>query len=82
MFEENLKIWVDEIKNQGRAEGIAIGRAEGIAIGRAEGIAIGRAEGKYDIAKNLINMGLSVDQIEKATGLESSVIHDIKTNKK
>ena len=25
MFEENLKIWVDEIKNQGRAEGIAIG---------------------------------------------------------
>ncbi len=66
MFEENLKIWVDEIKNQGRAEGIAIGRAEG----------------KYDIAKNLINMGLSVDQIEKATGLESSVIHDIKTNKK
>ena len=26
-------------------------------------------------------MGLSVDQIEKATGLESSIIHDIKTNK-
>ena len=26
-------------------------------------------------------MGLSVDQLEKATGLESSIIHDIKTNK-
>ena len=73
MFEENLKIWVDEIKNQGKAEGIAMGKAEGIAMGKAEV--------KYDIAKNLINMGLSVDQIEKATGLESSVIHDIKTNK-
>ncbi|MBR3663613.1 MAG: Rpn family recombination-promoting nuclease/putative transposase [Desulfovibrio sp.] len=89
MFEENLKIWVDEIKNQGKAEGIAMGKAEGIAMGKAEGIAMGKAEGiamgkaevKYDIAKNLINMGLSVDQIEKATGLESSVIHDIKTNK-
>ena len=44
---EYMLLWVrdNEMRAEGRAEGIAEGRAEGIAEGRAEGHAEGRAEG-------------------------------------
>ena len=62
-----------EARAEGLAEGLAEGRAEGIAEGRAEGlaegIAEGRAEEKYDIAKAALAMGLTVDDVEKLTGL-------------
>ena len=59
---------------EGRAEGIAEGRAEGIAEGRAEGIAEGRKEEKIIIAKNLKELGLSIEAIKQATGLSESTI--------
>ena len=42
--------------------------------GRAEGIAEGRAEGRVEIARNLLNMGMSIDDIAKATGLQRQEI--------
>ena len=42
--------------------------------GRAEGIAEGRAEGRVEIARNLLNMGMSIDDIAKATGLQKQEI--------
>ena len=47
------------------------------AMGREEGIATGRAEEIVKIALNLKSMGLTIDQIAKATGLSSGEIQAI-----
>lgn len=39
-----------------------------------EGRAEGRAEGRVEIARNLLNMGMSIDDIAKATGLQRQEI--------
>ena len=70
------------IKNKARNK-IAISREEerqqGKEEGLAEGLEKGKEEGehnaKIETAKNLLSIGLSVDQISKATGLS---IEDIK----
>jgi len=45
--------------------------------GREEGRAEGRAEEKHDIARNLKQMGLSVADIIKATGLTADEIEQM-----
>ena len=52
-------------RREGKAEGIA----EGKEIGLAEGKEIGLAEEKLATAKRLFSMGLSVQDIAKATSL-------------
>ena len=44
--------------------------AEGMAQGKAEGM----AEGKEEIARNLKQMGMDVQTIVQATGLDQEVI--------
>ena len=62
---------------KGLAEGRAEGRAEGKAEGKAEGRAEGKAEGKAEVAKNLLGIGLSVEDIAKATGLKAEEIRSL-----
>ena len=45
------------------------GRAEGMKQGRAEGMKQGRAEEKKAIAKNLLAMGLTIEQVAQGSGL-------------
>ena len=58
---------------KGLAEGKSLGLAEGKSLGLAEGEARGRSEGsrqaKLETAKNLLNFGLSIENIAQATGL-------------
>ncbi len=62
---------------EGRAEGLEAGRAEGLEAGRAEGLEAGRAEGRaegerekaYEIARNLLKMGVPTATIAQASGL-------------
>ena len=63
-----------EGRSKGLAEGRAEGRAEGLAEGRAEGLAEGRAEGILSTARNLKAMGLSMEDISRATGLSKEDI--------
>ena len=62
-----------EGRAEGRAEGMKQGRAEGMkqgrAEGRAEGMKQGRAEEKKAIAKNLLAMGLTIEQVAQGSGL-------------
>ena len=58
--------------------GIIIGREEGIAIGRAEGKAEGKAETQAEIARNLMEMGMPVEEIAKATSLSEEQIAALK----
>ena len=65
-------------KEEGRAEGMAEGRAEGMAEGRAEGRAEGMSQRSLEIARNLLSLGLPVDQITQATGLTEEEIELLK----
>ena len=63
---------------EGRAKGLAEGREEGHAEGHAEGRAEGLAEGEQNsrktIARKMIEMGMSLDKIAEATGLDEDTI--------
>ena len=59
---------------EGRAVGIEEGRAVGIEEGRAVGIEEGRAKEKHDIARNLKSLGVTLNDISKATGLTAEEI--------
>ena len=62
---------------KGREEGLSMGREEGLAKGLVKGREEGRAEGILLAAKNLKSMGLSVADIQKATGLSEAEIMNI-----
>ena len=75
-YDESIKVYRDRLaimefeRMKGKAEGIAEGMAQGIAQGKAEGM----AEGKEEIARNLKQMGMDVQTIVLATGLDQEVI--------
>ena len=64
----------EEAEKRGRAEGIEIGMSKGRAEGRAEGLAEGIEEGVRITAKNMKQLGVSVDIIAQSTGLSPEVI--------
>ncbi|RRD95876.1 Rpn family recombination-promoting nuclease/putative transposase [Clostridiales bacterium COT073_COT-073] len=68
-----IELWEEQLMEKGRVEGRAEGRAEGEAVGiekgRVEGRAEGRAEGKRSIAETMKNLGYSLEDIKKVTGL-------------
>ena len=75
LYDEDIKVmrdlyatqkWEEEQK---RME-IEKGRTEGREQGRAEG----RAEGKFEIAKNLLAMGIPMDKVVQASGLTEEQI--------
>jgi predicted transposase/invertase (TIGR01784 family) len=78
-YEHSLKIYrdlknsIDTAFDEGRVEGIIEGRAEGIMEGRAEG----KLEEKLEIAKNLKQMGVSIEAIAQATGLNHQEIKEL-----
>ena len=87
-YDESIKVYRDRLaimefeRMKGKAEGIAEGMAQGMAQGKAEGMAEGMAqgkaegmaEGKEEIARNLKQMGMDVQTIVQATGLDQEVI--------
>ena len=64
-----------EGRAQGRAEGLAEGLAEGRREGLEEGMAKGKQEEKILNARNLKQLGISLDIIAKATGLSPKEIN-------
>ncbi|WP_417136721.1 hypothetical protein [Phascolarctobacterium succinatutens] len=52
--------------------------AEGLAKGKAQGLAEGKAKEKTATAKCLLSMGLSVEDIAKATSLSVEQVEAIK----
>ena len=54
------------------------GREEGWQEGIKEGIAQGFTEGVMQTAKNLLDIGLSIENISKATGLSCNEIENLK----
>ena len=52
-------------------------KLESFAEGEAKGKAEGKAEGKVEIAKEMLKMGLSKQQIQQATKLPLSTIQEL-----
>ena len=66
-----------DLRDEAHAEGLAEGKAQGLAEGKAEGFAEGKAEEKTATAKRLLSMGLSVEDIAKATSLSVEQVEAI-----
>ena len=67
-----------DLRDEAHAESLAEGKAQGLAEGKAEGFAEGKAEEKTATAKRLLSMGLSVEDIAKATSLSIEQVEAIK----
>ena len=61
-----------------REEAYEDGLNKGLQQGISQGIKQGAYEKAVDTAKNLISMGLSIEQIAKGTGLSLEVIQTLK----
>ena len=85
MAYRDIKNSVDTAKREGIAEGKEIGMKEGMEKGLAEGMEKGmekgRAEGKHEAntetAQRLLAMGLSAEQVSKATQLPLDIIKNL-----
>ena len=69
---------LDDRYQKGKEEGMEKGRAEGKEEGRAEGRAEGMSQRSQEIARNLLSLGLPIDQITQATGLTEEEIELLK----
>ena len=58
-------------------EGVERGKSLGIAEGEAKGRSEGFRQAKLETAKNLLNFGLSRENIAKATGLSRAEVEAI-----
>ncbi len=67
-------------RREGIAEGKDIGFAEGKDVGLAEGEAMGIANANIATAKRLLSMGLTVQDIAKATSLPIEQIDALKAD--
>ena len=81
MAYRDIKNSVDTAKREGLAEGIEIGREKGMKEGMEKGMEKGRAEGKHEAntetAQRLLAMGLSAEQVSKATQLPLEIIKNL-----
>ena len=73
MAYRDIKNSVDTAKREGIAEGMEKGMKEGMEKGRAEG----KHEANTETAQRLLAMGLSAEQVSKATQLPLEIIKNL-----
>ena len=71
------KLGEAEGRKIGEAEGRKLGEAEGRKLGEAEGRKLGEAERNKEIAKNMKNEKMSIEQISRITGLSKEEIEKL-----
>ena len=77
---EASKMAYRDIKNSvdtAKREGIEIGMAKGMAKGMEKGRAEGKHEANTETAQRLLAMGLSAEQVAKATQLPLEIIKNL-----
>ena len=73
MAYRDIKNSVDTAKREGIAEGKEIGMKEGMEKGMEKGM----NQKALEIAKNMLAMGLSAEQVAKATQLSLEIIKNL-----
>ena len=76
-YETDIAVQRAEEREIAFAEGIERGIEQGISQGIEQGISRGSYQTKLETAKNLIDIGLSVENIAKATGLSREEIEKL-----
>ena len=77
---ETSKMAYRDIKNSvdtAKREGIAEGMEKGMELGMAEGMEKGMNQKALEIAENMLAMGLSAEQVAKATQLPLEIIKNL-----
>ena len=77
---ETSKMAYRDIKNSvdtAKREGIAEGMEKGMELGMAKGRAEGKHEANTETAQRLLAMGLSAEQVAKATQLPLEIIKNL-----
>ena len=69
LSDEKYRMYVEDERSEARREGLAEGRSAGLAEGSYQA--------KVETAKNLIEIGLSIENIVKTTGLSREEIEKI-----
>ena len=77
MAYRDIKNSVDTAKRKGIAEGKEIGMKEGMEKGMEKGRAEGKHEANTETAQRLLAMGLSAEQVAKATQLPLEIIKNL-----
>ena len=77
MAYRDIKNSVDTAKRKGIAEGKEIGMKEGMEKGMEKGRAEGKHEANTETAQRLLAMGLSAEQVSKATQLPLEIIKNL-----
>ena len=77
-YDTDIAVQREEAYEDGLSKGLQQGMSQGITQGISQGIKQGAYEKAVDTAKNLISMGLSIEQIAKGTGLSLEVIQTLK----
>ena len=79
--QEGLAEGIEIGREKGMKEGMEKGMAKGMAKGMEKGMEKGRAEGKHEAntetAQRLLAMGLSAEQVSKATQLPLEIIKNL-----
>ena len=79
-YDTDIAVQREEAYEDGLSKGLQQGISQGITQGISQGIKQGAYEKAVETAKNLISMGLSIEQIAKGTGLSLEVIQTLKGN--
>ena len=81
LSDEKYRMYVEDERSAARREGLAEGQEKGRSIGLAEGLAEGKIAGSHqkalETARNLLDMGLSPNNIARATGLDIKEIEQL-----
>ena len=77
MAYRDIKNFVDTAKREGIAEGKEIGMKEGMEKGMEKGRAEGKHEANTETAQRLLAMGISAEQVSKATQLPLEIIKNL-----
>lgn len=62
------------LREEGKNEGRILGLKEGLKEGLEQGLEQGSKKSKLDVARNLVQMDLEVNQIISATGLSEKEV--------
>ena len=76
-YDVDIAVQREEALQEGAAKGFSIGIAQGEAKGFSEGISEGSYLAKLETAKNLLELGLSIENIARATGLTEAEIEQL-----
>jgi len=72
-----LQAFEMDARRDGIQQGMIQGEAKGKREGIQQGMIQGEAKGKLETAKNLLSMGLSIENIVKATGLTVQEVEEL-----